>query len=266
MRINANFELHPAGVYDILFNSFKGVDFVNCKQFEKIRSENPFMPLNDIVHELVLQDIISFAVMPGSRISESSIAQGLGISRSPVKAALEKLASNNYIKIQNSRYYVAEFNKKDYDEICDFTEMIETHAAGEAALNITKEQLDELYDMAHKLQDTYDEAFHKGKDFVFAKLLEQEINFHFSVVKASGNQLITDIYDQMKYRLFRCRSYLLFSRPEGFYDTIDTDHVFICDILKFGDRDMAAAAIRRHLGVSRSGIERYNLLELTNKK
>ena len=32
------------------------------------------------------------------------------------------------------------------------------------------------------------------------------------------------------------------------------------------DRDMAAAAIRRHLGVSRSGIERYNLLELTNKK
>ena len=239
---------------------------MNWKQFEKIRSEKSFMPLNDIVDEFGLQDIISFAVMPGSRISESSIAQGLGISRSPVKAALEKLASNNYIKIQNSRYYVAEFNKKDYDEICDFTEMIETHAAGEAALNITKEQLDELYDMAHKLQDTYDEAFHKGKDFVFAKLLEQEINFHFSVVKASGNQLITDIYDQMKYRLFRCRSYLLFSRPDGFYDTLDTDHVFICDILKFGDRDMAAAAIRRHLGISRSGIERFNLLELTNKK
>ena len=158
---------------------------MNCKQFEKIRSENPFMPLNDIVHELVLQDIISFAVMPGSRISESSIAQGLGISRSPVKAA-----------------------------------------AGEAALNITKEQLDELYDMAHKLQDTYDEAFHKGKDFVFAKLLEQEINFHFSVVKASGNQLITDIYDQMKYRLFRCRSYLLFSRPDGFYDTLCSSAIF----------------------------------------
>ncbi len=238
---------------------------MDCKQFEKIRDENPFMPLNDIVHELILQDIISFAVMPGSRISESSIAQELGISRSPVKAALEKLASNNYIKIQNSRYYVAEFNKKDYDEICDFTMMIETYAAGEAALNITPEQLDELYKIAHNLQSLYDEAFHKGKNFVFAKLLEQEINFHFSVVKASGNQLITDLYDQMKYRLFRCRSYLLFSRPEGFYDTLDTDHVFICDILKFGDRDMAAAAIRRHLGISRSGIERYNLLDLTRK-
>ena len=73
------------------------------KQFDKIRQENPFMPLNDVVHELILQEIISFSVMPGSRVSESSIAQELGISRSPVKAALEKLAASNYIKIQNSR-------------------------------------------------------------------------------------------------------------------------------------------------------------------
>ena len=47
---------------------------MNRRQFEKIRSENPFMPLSDIVHELVLQEIISFSLMPGSRISESSIA------------------------------------------------------------------------------------------------------------------------------------------------------------------------------------------------
>ena len=95
---------------------------------------------------------------------------------------------------------------------------------------------------------------------MFAKLLEQEIEFHFSIVKVSGNELITAIYDQMKYRLWRCRSYLLFSRPDGFYDVLDCDHVFICDILKFGDRDMAEAAMRRHLGVSRTGIEHFNLL------
>ena len=75
---------------------------MNCKQFEKIRSENPFMPLNDIVHELVLQDIISFAVMPGSRISESSIAQGLGISRSPVKARLRSLRRITILKYKTA--------------------------------------------------------------------------------------------------------------------------------------------------------------------
>lgn len=244
---------------------YKELIMMDVKQFAKIRKNNPFMPLNDIVHELILQDIISFKMMPGSRISESSIAQELGISRSPVKAALERLAENNYIRVSNSRYYVAGFDKKEYDEICDFTLMIESYAAGEAALHITHEQLDELYALAHRLQEIYKEAFHEGKDFVFSKLLDAEIEFHYSVVKASGNSLIIDLYEQMKYRLFRCRSYLLFSRPDGFYDTLDTDHVFICDILKFGDRDMASAAIRRHLGVSRSGIERFKLLESFNK-
>lgn len=230
------------------------------QQLDNIRSKNPFMMLNDVVYEVLLQDIISFKLMPGSKIAESTIAEELGVSRSPVKNALEKLAENNYIKIQNSRYYVSEFDRKEYDEICDFSLMIEPYAAGEAALNITPEQLDELYRMARRLQSLYDEAFHQGKNFVFAKLLEQEIEFHYSVVKASGNSLITSLYNDMKYKLFRCRSYLLFCRPEGFYDTLDTDHVFICDILKFGDRDMAAAAARRHLGISRSGIERYKLL------
>lgn len=235
------------------------------QQLDNIRSKNPFMTLNDVVHEVLLQDIISFKLMPGSKIAESTIAEELGVSRSPVKNALERLAENNYIKIQNSRYYVAEFDKKEYDEICDLSLMIETYAAGEAALNITPAQLDELYVMARRLQALYDEAFHQGKNFIFAKLLEQEIEFHFAVVKASGNSLITSLYNDMKYRLFRCRSYLLFSRPEGFYDTIDTDHVFICDILKFGDRDMAAAAMRRHLGISRSGIERFNLIDIPQK-
>ena len=233
---------------------------MNSKQLEKIRSENPFTPLSDIVHELILKEITSFSLMPGSRISESTIAQGLGISRSPVKSALERLADNDYVKIQNSRYYVAEFSKKRYDEICDFTGMIEEYSAGQAALKITPELLNELYEKAHKLQKVYDEAFHQGKDFVFSKLLDSEMELHFSIVKASGNELITSIYDEMKYKLWRCRSYLLFSRPEGFYDVLDVDHVFICDILRFGDRGMAEAAMRRHLGVSRTGIERFNLL------
>ena len=71
--------------FNIITNE-TGDDIMDVKQFEKIRSGNPFMPLNDIVHELVLQDIISFAVMPGSRISESSIAQELGIMPKPAAA------------------------------------------------------------------------------------------------------------------------------------------------------------------------------------
>lgn len=229
-------------------------------KFEEIRKKNPFLPLGDIVHELLLQEIISFRLQPGTRVSENSISQELNISRSPVKAALERLAEVKFIRCKNSRYYVADFDAHEYREMTAFTSMIETYAAAKAAKHITPAQLDNLYKIAYELRELYNEAYLSGSNFGFSKLLEKEIEFHYSVVKASGNSLIAGLYEERKYQLWHFRGYLLFSRPEGFFATVDTDHVLICDILKLHDPELAEAITRRHLHISRDGIERYELL------
>ena len=233
---------------------------MNPKQFEQIRRQNPFMPLNDIVHELILQEIISFRLTPGTRLSESGIAQELGISRSPVKAALEQLAERKFVHIRNSRYYVADFNEQEYKEICDFNMMVEPYATAKAAIHATPEQLDELYRLAYKLRDIYKEAYHSGSNYSYSRILETELDFHLGVVRASGNRLITQLYEERKYEIWHYRGFLLYSRPEGFFDTCDTDHVLICDLLKLGDAELATAIAHRHLHISRDGIERYELL------
>lgn len=233
---------------------------MDFRQFEQMRSNNPFMPLNDIVHELILQEIISFRLTPGTRLSESGIAQELGISRSPVKSALEHLAERKFIRIQNSRYYVADFDEQEYREICDFNMMVEPYATAKAAIHITEQQLEELYAIAYKLRSIYKEAYHSGANYSYARILETELDFHFGVVKASNNRLITQLYEERKYEIWHYRGFLLYSRPEGFFDTCDTDHVLICDLLKLHDDELAAAIARRHLHVSRDGIERYELL------
>lgn len=233
---------------------------MNPKQFEQIRRQNPFMPLNDIVHELILQEIISFRLTPSTRLSESGIAQELGISRSPVKAALAQLAERKFVHIRNSRYYVADFNEQEYKEICDFNMMVEPYATAKAAIHATPEQLDELYRLAYKLRDIYKEAYHSGPNYSYSRILETELDFHLGVVRASGNRLITQLYEERKYEIWHYRGFLLYSRPEGFFDTCDTDHVLICDMLKLGDDELATAVSRRHLHVSRDGIERYELL------
>ncbi len=238
---------------------------MNKKYFDKIRNENPFLPLSDIVHELLLQNIISFKLEPGTRISENSISQELGISRSPIKTALENLAEHGFIKIRNSRYYVAEFDENEYRDIYDLTAMIEPFAAAKAASNITDEQLNELYKIAHRLTELYAEAYESGRNFGYSKLLDQEIAFHSGIVKASGNDLIYNLYNSKKYVIWRYRGYLLYSRPEGFFKTLDTDHTLICDILKLHDDELASAVTRRHLHVSRDGIERYELMSKSRK-
>ena len=54
---------------------------------QRLRKENPFMPLQDIIHEILLQEIVTFQLLPGSKINESHVAKTLGVSRSPVNAA-----------------------------------------------------------------------------------------------------------------------------------------------------------------------------------
>ena len=234
---------------------------MDIKKFNKIRSSNPFLPLSDIVYELLLRDIISFRLHPGARISENAISQELSISRSPVKTALEKLVDRRFAKTTNNRYYVSDFDPEYYKEICDFTMMIEPFAAKKAARNIKPEQLEELYRISDRLAALYQEAYASGKDFGFTKLLDQEMAFHYGVVKASGNGLISGLYEEHKYEVWRFRGCLLYSRPEGFFNTVDTDHRLICDILKLGDGDLAAAVTKRHLHVSRDSIERYELID-----
>lgn len=239
----------------------KGDEVMDSKQFEEIRNKNPFMTLNDIVYDLLLQEIITFGLAPGSKIYESNIASSLGVSRSPVKYALERLQEVGYVRILNNRYYVVDFTRREYLEMFDLTRILETYGAREAAVNATQEEINELYHKSNAINKLYKNAQHDSKNFTYRILLNAEIDFHHSLVKASHNETVANMYDSLRYKIFFCRGYLLYTRPDGFYDDLDTDHSYICDAINYHDKDMAAAAIQHHLGISRKGIERYGLLK-----
>lgn len=190
--------------------------FYGYKEIQQNSQQQPISAAERHRLRAAVRDIISFKLHPGTRISENAISQELSISRSPVKTALEKLVDRRFAKITNNRYYVSDFDPEYYKEICDFTMMIEPFAAKKAARNIKPEQLEELYRISDRLTALYQEAYVSGKDFGFTKLLDQEMAFHYGVVKASGNGLISSLYEEHKYEVWRFRGCLLYSRPEGF--------------------------------------------------
>lgn len=232
------------------------------QQLDMIRAKNPFTALNDIVYEIQLQEIIHFGLPPGSRLNESKIAGTLGVSRSPVKAALEKLLEKGFLRVQSSRYYVAEFSQKEYKNVTDLAVLLESYAAGEAALNLRPKQINDLYVMAYKLQEHYRKAINKGAATNYRDLLDEEFKFHTYIVRAANNNLVTDIYEDLKYTLFRYRSYLLYSPPSGVFELLENDHIVLCDALKLGDKEVAEASARRHLSISRRVIARSGLMQI----
>ena len=75
----------------------------------------------------------------------NALAEGFGVSRSPVRAALEKLYQKGYLYQTDRHFYVKEFSAKEYRDLSDLSRMIEPYAAGEAALKLTDKQLQQLF-------------------------------------------------------------------------------------------------------------------------
>ncbi len=231
------------------------------KQLQILKERNPFAPLHEIVEELLLQDIISFRIDPGTRLVENSIADRFGVSRSPVRSALEMLLEKGYLYQNDRHYFVKEFSAKEYRDLSDLSRMIEPYAAGEAAEKLTEAQLKQLYDMAYELQRLYHLATGETISDSFVPLMDMEYQFHTFLVKAAGNDAISQIYEDYKYRILYYRSYILKNPPEYVFDVLANDHILICDTLKLRDRDMASAVLRRHLSVSKLIIQESRILE-----
>jgi DNA-binding GntR family transcriptional regulator len=210
----------------------------------KMLSDNPFLPLNDAIYEIILQNIISFHFQPGSKINESHLAELMDVSRSPVRDALNVLEKKNYVtKIPGKGFFVSDFSKTEYLSITDLAFMLEPYAAGEAAICLSDRDLDKLYSLANRLGHLYRKPQYK-------ELLDAEFDFHVFIIRKSNNPFVRSIYEDMKYKIFRYRSYLLYNPPPDLFPILTNDHKVICDALKLRDKTIGEATMKRHLSIS----------------
>lgn len=211
---------------------------------KKMAEDNPFLPLNDAVYEIILQKIISFQFQPGSKLNESQIAETLDISRSPVRDALNRLEKKNYVtKSPGKGFSVSDFTKAEYLSITDLAFMLEPYAAGEAAIRLTDQDLKTLNTLADTLGQIYRKPNYKD-------LLDAEFDFHVFLIRKSGNPFVLSIYEDMKYKIFRYRSYLLYNPTPNLFPILKNDHSVICDALKLRDKAIGEVTLRRHLSIS----------------
>src|ERR1700760_4683360 len=60
---------------------------------------NRKLPVSDQVYEALKRAILTLQLMPGSSISENRICRALGVSRTPVRAALARLSEEDLIDV-----------------------------------------------------------------------------------------------------------------------------------------------------------------------
>lgn len=136
----------------------------------------------DVAYESLREMILSGGAEAGSRLGETELAASLGLSRTPVREALQRLGAEGLVEVLPNRgARVVRWTAEDLEEIFELRARLEPYGAARAARRgLSPARLDEL----ERLCDAMERAV-GTRDFRGLAALNDEL--HSAVVEASGN-------------------------------------------------------------------------------
>ena len=144
--------------------------------------------LTDKAYSAIKSAIMSNELTPGTVLAEENLASQLGISRTPLRAALQRLQHEEIVMQNGKNMVVAEVTERDVRDISVVRIQLEPLAIHLLSQNggITAKQLDRLYLCGEK--QLY--ALRSGDSEAF---LDQDALFHVSLAQLTGNSFLTDL-------------------------------------------------------------------------
>ncbi|MCI2416949.1 GntR family transcriptional regulator [Saccharopolyspora sp. K220] len=187
----------------------------------------------------VREAVLNRQLLPGQRVTVRPFAEQLGISPTPVKAALAILEREGFLVArQHSGYFVAELTAADMRDIYELRAAMDTLAARDIARNRPPELMERLRDLIHGQR----RALNGGDVERYAEL---DREFHALIWRGSSNRRLLAIADLLGAQLQLGQNVTIKvpGRPEASLD----EHEEIVDALLACDTAAAEQATRRHV-------------------
>ncbi len=181
----------------------------------------------------VKEQVLEGALPGGELISEGEIAEALGMSRTPVRAAFGQLESEGLLRLYPKRgALVVPVSARETEAVMETRWVIERYAIEQAI-----ERRDGL--AAQLASAAEDQVALDGAAFV-----EADRAFHRELVAATGNEILLALYDSLRDRQRRMGRAA--TRSAERRASILSDHRELAAALAAGDGGRALATLRRH--------------------
>ena len=188
--------------------------------------------------------ILSMDLGPGERLTERWAEATFNASRTPVRAALQKLESEGLVCRDGLRWLVAPIDVAEVEQLCIYREVLEVAALKLSASQMTEEQLDGLENLLKtKTADVSEEVMEDAGTL-----------FHLQLARLCQNAFIFEGVSDALRRLSRAR--WLDKAPSN---PAWEDHQEIIAALRSRETEKAAELLAVHLSESR-----LRLLEAIN--
>jgi len=204
--------------------------------------------LVDRVSETLAQAILEGVLKGGDQLVEARLQERFGVSRSPLREALRDLEKKGLVDIiPRKGTFVKTVTRKDIEDNFPVRACLEVLAAREAFTRMTEETLDALERALQQMKEAAGKS--DGKAF-----MENHIIFHETIIKASGNDVLVKVLDNLRMHSMWYR--FAYQYYKGDFQRSSTIHQKILDLFwnKNSDEQEIENTVRGHIEIA---LERF---------
>ncbi|QUX29876.1 GntR family transcriptional regulator [Nocardiopsis akebiae] len=194
------------------------------------------VPLREAVYEAILDLITNRSLSPGQHLVETELAQTLGVSRQPVREAMQRLSNEGWVDLRPGYgAFVHTPTESEADQLLAVRALLETESARLAAQNASDEQIGTLRDLVAAGRAATDRA---DTDAV----VQANADFHRTVTEASGNRVLAELAAQVDRRVRWYYAPVARVRGSASWD----EHSALVDVIEGRDADAALRLMSEH--------------------
>lgn len=196
--------------------------------------------LREQVADALRAAVVSGEMKPGEVYSAPTLAEGFGVSATPVREAMLDLAKQGLVEVvPNKGFQVTRVTDAELDQITEIRLLLEPPAAVQAAEKVTPDDVAELRQLAQAVVDAAAEG-----DLIAH--VEADRAFHGRLTELSGNHRLASIVYDLRDRT---RLYGLANLAErGVLVATVQEHLTMCDYLAARDTAALGELVRIHVG------------------
>ena len=200
-------------------------------------------------YETIRARILDGNYPPGMHLREKEIADEIGVSRTPAREAMRKLAADGYVEYTpNKGAFVAQWSQRSLSDLIDVRAELAALAGRLAASHVRKPQLEELT----RLNRAMAELAQQRPPGYLTDVSALNLEFHNTIFKASENEWLLNLLQQTAFLP-------MVQRAQYAYQPTDWQRGFeryteLISALASGDGAWASSILRSHFLASKHAL------------
>ena len=183
---------------------------------------------------------------PGERLKEEELTEFCGVSRTPVREALRRLALEGLVVlIPHQGAQVAEIGEGELLEVYALRAIIESYAAGRAATRVTVDSINRLKVLAAEMEDAVAQAIEHRQDNLYGRYTVANSEFHKIIMEAANSPRLSAMATLVVEVPLILRTLARYSDAE--LSRSLQHHRELIEAFEAGDEDWAASVMRCHI-------------------